>query len=1003
MAENPLKYSDLIQDDGAIDKAIKKLEELNAAYIKMLSEVQKNAESLVKSMEKLSGATEQGREETKRAATEAERLAKEQEKLEQAQKAVETEIARLRMQRQKVIAEQKLQIKLNEAEEGSYDQLSAQYSLNKKRLNAMSKEMRENTIEGKKLVAETKELYETMKKLQEETGKYTLDVGHYSKAWETLRTEMANTKGITGMVAGGFENMGAAANKFVAHPIIGVFVGLATIAGKLYDAFMKTEEGMSFMNEASAILTGGLNFLVNVSKSVYENFRTLFNDPVSWVKNLGKTLADNINNRFLAIPKIGKAVYGVLKGVFTLDGKQLTEALKDSGEALVQLGTGFDKTDIKGFTNSMKVLTAEIREQIQAFTDLAEARRQAKMDNREIEKQISDLAAQEQLLQSVADDATRSFKEREDAAAQADALTKKRAALQLSMAKQNLQFINTEIDLKKKAGQVDDELLDQQVDAYKTVREAEAEYNLAVQDNTKRLSELKQDRLERDLDILIDGFDNQKTINEKLIADETKAFEERRKILEETRKLSDDSFQKQIDTIKQFTNVQIDANELINEQDAVALNQKIRNLGLSEIIEGRLLEIVRERRTVNQDLADSEKELTAAQKKANEERIKLEAENAVKEMTAKQDIIEQEYELRLSEIDLLKATEEEKTRLRLEAERDRLQKILKLNEAGNKTLSDIEIQTVKNNIAAINNEIQQTGKTEKGNRDIYDIIGIKLDDEKKQAISESVGFSIQQLQSILAAQVQIKEQALQNAQEETDAAKNRLDQEIEARNNGYANDVATAQKELELAKKKEEQALREKQKAQKKQQALDTVMQTTSLITASANIWKSLSGIPIVGPALAVAALATMWASFAAARIKAREVTKTEYGEGGMEFLDGGSHQSGNDIDLGTTPDGRQRRAEGGEAFAIINKTSTRKYRKALPGIIKSINNGTFEQKYINAFGADGVAINVNSTSYSKELENNVREIKEQNKRRYMIDGKGRTVEVYKNLKRTIN
>ena len=42
------------------------------------------------------------------------------------------------------------------------------------------------------------------------------------------------------------------------------------------------------------------------------------------------------------------------------------------------------------------------------------------------------------------------------------------------MAKQNLQYINTEIDKKKKAGQVDDELLDSQVDAYKEVKEAEA-------------------------------------------------------------------------------------------------------------------------------------------------------------------------------------------------------------------------------------------------------------------------------------------------------------------------------------------------------------------------------------------------------------------------------------------------------------------------------------------------------------------------------------------------
>ena len=255
--------------------------------------------------------------------------------------------------------------------------------------------------------------------------------------------------------------------------------------------------------------------------------------------------------------------------------------------------------------------------------------------------------------------------------------------------------------------------------------------------------------------------------------------------------------------------------------------------------------------------------------------------------------------------------------------------------------------------------------------------------------------------------MQLKEQALQNAQEEVDAAQSKVDAEIEARNNGYANDVATAQKELEMAKKNEQKALKEKQKAQKQQQALDTLTQTSSLITASAEIWKSFAGLGPFGIAAAIAAIATMWTSFAAAQIKARQVTKmqdAEYGEGGMEFIEGGSHQSGNDVDLGTMPDGRRRRAEGGEAFAIINKTSTRKYRKALPGIIKSINNGTFEKKYMGAFASDGLSISVNGSKFdSRALEKDVREIKEQGKRRYIVDSSGRIIETYKNLKRRYN
>lgn len=1006
MADNPLKYSDLIQPDDSIEKAISQLEKLNATYSATLENVRSEAIKLKATIEGASGATEQHRTKIREATEQVDKLSKAQRALDDAMDDTAKQIAELKMKLQEQNNINKLYIKrgeeeinLNNLKTKSYEQLSAQYSLNKIRLNKMSAEERKAAEQSEKLVTATREIYEEMKRLQEETGKYTLDVGNYKKAWSSLVGEMANAGGATGAVANGFNTVGLAANKLVGHPVIAVFVALFAMLNKLVESFQKTEEGITFMNQASAVLNGTMNVLVKISQSVYDYFKAVFNDPVGWIKNMGKMLYQNIVARFEAIPKLGKSAYNVLKAVFDLDADALKQALEESGKALVTIGTGLETEQIKEYGNAIKELTQDIKDQVDAFTKLANARRQTRIANRELEKQIADLSAQEQLLQAVADDATRSFKEREEAAAKADALTKQRASIQLQMAKQNLQYINTEIDLKKKAGQVDDELLDSQVDAYKEVKEAEAEYRLAVQDNTKRINELKQDRLEKDLDILIDGFDNQKTINERLIADENKTFDERRKILEETRKLSDDSFAKQIETIQKFTGVQVEASELIAEQDAIALNQKIRSLGLSEIIEGRLLEIVRDRKTAIQDLNEAEKGLNDAEKKANEEKAKQQKELYKKQ----QETIEHEYDLRLSEIDLLKETEDEKTKLKLQAEKDRLEKLLKLAEAGQTEMSDIEIKTLKNTIAKVNQEIDQAAK-KSGNKDIYDLVGLKLDDDAKQAISDSVGFSIGQLQAILDAQLQIKEQALQAAQEETDAAKDRVAKEIEARNNGYANDVATAQKELELAKQKEEKALKEKQKAQRAQQALDSLQQTSDLITASAGIWKSFSGLGPFGIAAAIAAIATMWGSFAAAKIKAREATRTEYGEGGMEFLMGGSHQSGNDIDLGRTPDGRQRRAEGGEAFAVFNKTSTRKYRKALPGIIKSINNGTFESKYLNAFGSDGIAINVGASGFnSRQLESDVREIKEQGKRRYILNGNGQMVESYKNLTRVYN
>ena len=71
--------------------------------------------------------------------------------------------------------------------EGSYNKLSAQYELNKIALNKMSFAERENTEQGKKLVEKTKALMAEMVRLQEATGKHTLSVGNYKKAWDGVR------------------------------------------------------------------------------------------------------------------------------------------------------------------------------------------------------------------------------------------------------------------------------------------------------------------------------------------------------------------------------------------------------------------------------------------------------------------------------------------------------------------------------------------------------------------------------------------------------------------------------------------------------------------------------------------------------------------------------------------------------------------------------------------------------------------------------------------------
>ena len=367
-------------------------------------------------------------------------------------------------------------------------------------------------------------------------------------------------------------------------------------------------------------------------------------------------------------------------------------------------------------------------------------------------------------------------------------------------------------------------------------------------------------------------------------------------------------------------------------------------------------------------------------------------------------LFDQTQALEASEFDLIRNSEERKTRFRLAQEKARLQKILELNKAAGVKMTDVEVKTIENTIAKIDQEIEKSKSDERGN-DIYGLFGLNLDDDQKEAISTSVSFAIEQLNSFLDAKVQAADAAVSAADKEVDASQRRLDAELEARANGYANNVAMAQKELDQAKKNQEKALKEQQKAQKAQQAIQTIQQIGNLVTASALIWSQL-GFPFAIPAIAV-----MWGSFAASKIKAAQLSKSanaggseSYGDGTVEMLAGGSHQSGDDVDLGTKPDGTRRRAEGGEFFAVINKRNSRRFRRLIPDVINSLNRGTFPQKYLNAYNTDGVNVTVqqNNAPDLRDLKDDVREIKEQNRRRRYTDGNGNVIEVYKNLTRKI-
>ena len=299
----------------------------------------------------------------------------------------------------------------------------------------------------------------------------------------------------------------------------------------------------------------------------------------------------------------------------------------------------------------------------------------------QLQIEISKLVGEEEKLQIMADDNTRSMSERADIldlmiAKQEERLQKEEeiAQKEFDLAKESLKndFIKAgeleRFNKLEEAGalkslkflkdrQLSDSISLENLEKFKSavigLQELENERIANDVENEKLRTEIKQDQIEQDLDFLIDGFDNQKTINERKLQDERKFLEERQKILQETIEKGNQSFEKQKEKVQELTEVAIDFDELMG-LDADQLAESVKQLGLSEVILKRVLDIIRERKIVNQDNAESQQDLNDA---LDEQFLKERELKALKEGKTGEAL---ENKIIKAQIDLLKKQIEER-------------------------------------------------------------------------------------------------------------------------------------------------------------------------------------------------------------------------------------------------------------------------------------------------------------------------------------------------------
>ena len=114
-------------------------------------------------------------------------------------------------------------------------------------------------------------------------------------------------------------------------------------------------------------------------------------------------------------------------------------------------------------------------------------------------------------------------------------------------------------------------------------------------------------------------------MNEAIIADETLSLKRRREALAENVKELENSLDKELELLQANAKERIDIEDLLEEKDIKAFNEKIKRIELDEVLTKRLLEVINETRQAREDNRQSERDLKAAEQNTNqlEEEIKL--------------------------------------------------------------------------------------------------------------------------------------------------------------------------------------------------------------------------------------------------------------------------------------------------------------------------------------------------------------------------------------------
>ena len=479
--------------------------------------------------------------------------------------------------------------------------------------------------------------------------------------------------------------------------------------------------------------------------------------------------------------------------------------------------------------------------------------------------EIEKLLGEEERLSEIAGDSTLSFEQQRRAQEEYNKVVTKRIGLEQGLAKQNvdlqalkirqsllaagkvysleqiksLEFLKNESEWMS----INSDTLAALSDAKTEQISKDNELSAALEKNAMERRNTDKDDFEKQLDYAIDAFDVSKSINERIINNEKSTLAERELLTEETIRLADSAFKNQVGLVEDYTKQKIDFEKLLKMTDEAEIRRTLKKNILNETTLTRILEILKERKIVIQDLAeieqetaekriDKNKEIAESIQNTEQDNFDLKIELLEKEFDNEKELRKQSFEdekikgeesveelkARLDEIKQIKIKQ-----LKDEAEFNRLQVEEEVIEEDEKAQKIKEInEKLTNDIIRLDNETLDAKKSiDEQEVDNEEQMAEKLLQNAKNRVDEQIAV----LEALTDISNELADKRISKIDEEIEASQKRFDNLQELANSG---NILAKESMAEEAKLMAEQNRKREAMEKRKQriQLASTVLQS---------------------------------------------------------------------------------------------------------------------------------------------------------------------------------